>query len=183
MTAVEAVLEKSANVTMRKLGNITMRKSANAMTRKPANAMTTRLTTNKSVNAMTKKLANIMTEGAKTTMLQFIQPQETWIINSGASSHICKDAKRFENFKPVTGSIGRANSKAIAITGEGRGKDPYKGFYGRKDIGPFLKNMVDLSKSMENPSKKILEGKEIYLLFTVEKRKASKPELGMRKQH
>ena len=34
--------------------------------------------------------------------------------------------------------------------------------------------MVDSSKSMENPSRLILEGKEIYLPFTVEKKKASK---------
>ena len=137
--AVEAVLGKLADVTTRKLVDVTTRISANVTTqksdatmRKPANATTTRSTTNvsptklinvttkKSVNKMTKKSANITTEGVKTKMSQFIQPQETWIIDSGASSHMCKDAKRFENFKPVTGSIGGADGKAIAITGEGR---------------------------------------------------------------
>ena len=64
--------------------------------------------------------ANVTMEGTKTTMLRFIQLQETWIINSGTSSHMCKDVERFENLKPATGSIGGANSRAIAITGEGR---------------------------------------------------------------
>ena len=126
MMAVEAVLEKLADVTTRKLANITTRKS-DATMRKPADETTTRSTTNvsptklidvttkKSVDKMTKESANITTEGVKTTMLQFIQLQETWIINSGASSHMCKDAERFENLKPVTGSIGGADGKAIAI--------------------------------------------------------------------
>ena len=52
-------------------------------------------------------------------MSQFIQPQETWIIDSSTFSHMYKDAKRFENLKPVTGSIGRANGKAIGITEKG----------------------------------------------------------------
>ena len=108
MMAVEAILGKLDDVT-RKLTTITMRK--------PADATTTRLTTNisptKLINVMTKKLvdkmmkklANVTIEGVKTTMSQFNQPQETWIIDSGTSSHMCKDVKRFENLKPVTGSI------------------------------------------------------------------------------
>ena len=33
---------------------------------------------------------------------------------------MCKDVERFENLKPATRSIGRANGRAIAITGKGR---------------------------------------------------------------
>ena len=98
--AVEAILGKLANVTTRKSAS---------------NVSTTKL-----VNTITKELANIMMEGTKTTMLQFVHPQETWIFDSGASSHMCKDVERFENFKPAIGSIGRANNRAIATIGKGR---------------------------------------------------------------
>ena len=79
---------------------------------KSANVTTRRSASNES--------ANVTMEGTKTTMSRFIQPQETWIIDSGASSHMCKDVERFENLKPATGSIGGADGRAIVITGEGR---------------------------------------------------------------
>ena len=86
------------------------------MTRRSAsNVSTTKL-----VNKITKESANVTMEGTKTTMSQFILSQESWIINSGTSSHMCKDVEKFENLKPATGSIGGADSRAIAITGEGR---------------------------------------------------------------
>lgn len=65
------------------------------------------------------EIASSARERGDDTLPPFIQPIETWIINSGASNHICKSPERFGNLKPATSSIREADEKAIAITEKG----------------------------------------------------------------
>ena len=46
--------------------------------------------------------------------------QEVWIIDSGASSHMCRDSTRFENLKTIDSSISGADRRQIPVTGQGR---------------------------------------------------------------
>ena len=54
-------------------------------------------------------------------LANYKQPSTTWIVDSGASSHICKDIKKFVQLNKLNTErvVETANGKRIPITGIG----------------------------------------------------------------